>query len=428
MKPATLQFDPLLRANHQGVATGIAEFIELLLATEQKLKLRERTRRPADHDNFAKAAEALVCNLLLSSQADKAVLAVPRSHKMMWGKSRYRNAIYGEHFVALLDLMAKLGFVSELTRGYRVNNILKQPTTIRATKKFLRRFNIPSARANWLTQAEEPEVLVLKSSKDAEGVSSQIDYKETPATTKLRKEVREINAFLATANVSLSTQAGKLLVDRDQSVIGSHQRSLRRIFNNGNWDDGGRLFGGFWMNMERGQRFRSIRIGGEKVANVDFSALFPRLAYTLAKARPPRGDLYEYSEVSGQRDGWKKLTNALLFATKPLSAWPKDTKHLFSEEVTLREAVVTIKKKHAAIADLFEHGAGFQLMRIESDMLIQTVARLRAENIVALPLHDSVLVAKKFAARAKELMEEQFKRHTGSSLVVVTIDTGGRKA
>jgi hypothetical protein len=427
MKATVLQFDPLARANRKRLAAEIAEFIELLLTAEQKLKLRERARRQADHQNFTLAIEALVCNLLLSSQASNAILAVPRSHKVMWGKSRYRNAVYGKHFVGLLDLLSELRFVSELTRGYRFNNTAKQSTTIKPTKKFLRRFSIPEVRANWLKQAEEPEVLLQKSSKDAEGVSSLIDYEETAATKRLRNEVRQINVFLSTAKIFLLTEDGEARLDRDRNVTSAHQRSLRRIFNNGSWNEGGRLFGGFWMNMERSQRFSSIRIDGKRIANVDFSALFPRLAYTLISARPPRDDLYQYKGILADRDGWKKLTNALLFAAKPIKSWPTETKLYFSNDVKLSTAIEAIKEKHAPIAAYFEQGVGYRLMRIESDLLIKIVTRLSAENIVALPLHDSVLVAKPFAARAKNLMEVEFKRHTGST-ALVTIDTGRRKA
>lgn len=423
MKAAVLQFDPLARANNKRLAAEIAKLVDLLLTIEHKLGLRQRARRPADHSNFALAAEALVCNLLLSAQANNAVLAVPRGHTMMWGKSRYRNTVYGGHFVYLLDLFSELRFVSEVTKGYRITNTIKQPTTIKTTKRFLRRFDISAVRASWFTQAEEPEVLLLKSSKDAEGVSSLIDYNETARTAKLRKEIRDINAFIKTAKTSLLTQDGEALLDEDRWVIGSHQRSVRRIFNNGSWDEGGRLFGGFWMNMERSQRFVSIRIEGKRIANVDFSALFPRLAYTLAKAKPPRGDLYEYKKVSAKREGWKKITNALLFASRPMKNWPMETKHHFSDEVKLSTAIGAIKEKHAKIAKLFEQGIGYRLMRIESDMLIKILCRLRDEGVVALPLHDSVLVAKPFAALTKRLMESEFKRFTGST-GVVTIDTG----
>jgi hypothetical protein len=41
------------------------------------------------------------------------------------------------------------------------------------------------------------------------------------------------------------------------------------------------------MNMPREDRFRLIRIGGERIANVDYGQLFPRLAYVRAQAAQP---------------------------------------------------------------------------------------------------------------------------------------------
>ena len=163
------------------------------------------------------------------------------------------------------------------------------------------------------------------------------------------------------------------------------------------------------MNMERETRFSAIRIDGKRIANVDYSALFPRLAYGLKKAAAPRGDLYEYKEVIGDREGWKKLTNALLFAAKPLRSWPRETRQHFAEATTLRDAVSAIKEKHAAIASVFERGIGFRLMRIESDILVRVLFKLGREGIVALPLHDSVLVTRPNAARAKSVMEAEYK-------------------
>ena len=60
-----------------------------------------------------------------------------------------------------------------------------------------------------------------------------------------------------------------------------------------------------------------------------------------------------------------------------------------------------IKRKHAPIAKLFERGLGFQLMRHESDLLVSVVTALFKNGITALPLHDSVLVARSHAERRK---------------------------
>lgn len=85
----------------------------------------------------------------------------------------------------------------------------------------------------------------------------------------------------------------------------------------------------------------------------------------------------------------------------------------------LSRAVSSIKEKHAPIAALFEQGVGYHLMRIESDLLIKILARLRAENIVALPLHGSILVAKTFAARAKTLMDFRYRHKEGLSTLML---------
>lgn len=202
-----------------------------------------------------------------------------------------------------------------------------------------------------------------------------------------------------------------------------YKRALRRIFNNANWKQGGRLFGGFWMTMERTQRFRSIRIAGEPIVNVDFSALFPRLAYANGNKKEPKGDPYKINGDDSNRDGWKKLFNALLFSSRPLRQWPNDTLKLFYNACPLSDAISAIKKKHDAISKQFERGIGFRLMRIESDMLITILGLLSRKGIIALPLHDSVLVPRSKGHTAKNIMERVYKQTTGRQ-GVVKIDTG----
>jgi hypothetical protein len=162
----------------------------------------------------------------------------------------------------------------------------------------------------------------------------------------------------------------------------------------------------------------------EPVVNVDFGSLFPRLAYVRACEAQPKGDLYDITGDGSYRDGWKQLINALLFAERPLKQWPRDTREKLPDDVTLREAVTSIKAKHAPISHLFEHGLGFQLMRIESDMLIAVVTALFRQGITALPLHDSVLVARSHSEAAKSVMDAAFRQHTGSTRATVKIDFG----
>lgn len=178
------------------------------------------------------------------------------------------------------------------------------------------------------------------------------------------------------------------------------------------------------MNMKREDRFQLIRIGGERIANVDYGQLFPRLAYVRARASQPQSDIYDIAGDGASRDGWKKLFNALLFAARPLKRWPEETRTLFPESTKLPEMLRKIREKHAPIAHLFEHGIGFALMFIESEMIIAALENLYRRGIDALPLHDSVLVAQSHATTAREILEAVFDRYTGNGCATVEIDLG----
>lgn len=172
--------------------------------------------------------------------------------------------------------------------------------------------------------------------------------------------------------------------------------------------------------MERAERPR-IRIDGQRVAEVDYGQLFPRLAYVRAGAPQPVGDLYDVFGNGTGRDGCKKLTNALLFSQGPLKNWPEDTHRHFPNSINLRTAVEMLAAKHAPIAHLFGKSLGFQLMRIESDMLIEVLTELSAAGVTALPLHDAVLVAKSHAGVAQETMAGVFRRWSRSPCAIVSI-------
>jgi hypothetical protein len=211
---------------------------------------------------------------------------------------------------------------------------------------------------------------------------------------------------LRRAPIKLVTDAGETCFTEEGQPIDPTHRAVRRIFNNGSWYDGGRLFDGFWENMRRGDRFKYLRIctaqnpEGERVANVDFSQLFPTLAYHRVGRAVPEGDLYDIVGDGGtSRDGWKKLVNALLFVDGEMTRWPEDTSALFPKGTKLADAVALIRHIHAPIAHSFGTGIGFKLMLIESQILIDALGVFAHRGITALPLHDSVLVARSVKSR-----------------------------
>lgn len=420
----TIRFDPQRRAGCDELKRAINALSNYLEVRERELGLRKRQRRKSDSANFRLAIEALSCNLLIASMVGPDTpLMVPRGHETMWGKNRYASPVYGQHFIDAIDLMARpeLGLIHK-ERGWRVSNVHKKPSTIVATELLAN--HLPLSAADWsvLWCEVETETIILKPSKDEHGNAPPIDYKKTRKTDYWRRQMYVINGWLAAASITLERKDGPLVrFDKLGQPIDPNRRTLCRHFNNGRWDEGGRLFGGFWMNMAREDRYEFIRISGERIANVDYGQLFPRLAYVRARAEQPTGDLYDISN-EGTRAGWKMLMNALLFAQNPLRQWPRGTLKEFPKGTRLRDIVQAVKERHAPIAHLFEEGMGFKLMHLESEMLIAIVQALFKKRITALPLHDSVLVARSQAEAAKAVMKHAFEAYTGQSCAFVSVD------
>jgi hypothetical protein len=173
------------------------------------------------------------------------------------------------------------------------------------------------------------------------------------------------------------------------------------------------LFGGFWQNLSKAQRRRGITIGGEAVATLDYAQMAPRTLYGLAGIEPPQDDAYILPGLESHRDGVKRVFNSLLFTDKPLKRFPQDTRRLFPPFVRLEQVVQRIQTRHHPVSHLFCIGIGFKLMFIESQCLIDVLLSLIDRSIVALPVHDAVIVPVSAVGTAKTSMLETFRRYTG---------------
>lgn len=322
----------------------------------------------------------------------------------------------------MLDLLAhpEVGFIEDVRRGYGFADRRTQRSLVRLRGRLFE--HAPPDLFNWasIRREDDPEVLVLRGRKDEKTrLAELIDYPETAMTNRLRKQVQRINGYLRKAPIILLPD--RAAQSDDGQPIDSTRRTVRRIFNNGSWEQGGRLYGAFWETMRREDRFRLLRIGtlshpdGEPIANVDYGQLYPRLAYLEAGHTPPDGDLYDITGDGLYRDGWKQLTNALLLTDKTFRNWPEGASKGFPPGTKLRDAMAAIRRRHAPIARLFGSGAGIKLMRKESDMLIATLLELFGRGIAALPLHDSVLTGISEAPAAEATMRTVYVDFTGGA-------------
>lgn len=419
-------FDPQYRAGNPELLSAIKSFQRYLESKEREVGKRSRSRTDTARKSFGLAIHAIACNLVAAwlARGDRSI-AIPLDHNAMWGKRRYNNPVFGQHFLDAIALLAALQFIEREATGFRLTRRKSAPSLFKpAGARLADHLPRAGARWDWIRREPDLEPIILKSHKDKDGNAVTIDYRDGKTIKAWRGQVARINRWLAAADLTVLDDEAGDTIDEDGLPIAPLRRSLRRTFNNATWQAGGRLSGGFWMSMPRAERFRRIRIGGERIADVDYQQLYPRLAYVIAQAEPPTGDIYDVLGDGSCRDGWKVLINALLFADGSLGNWPDGTRGSLPEGLKLREAVRLIEVKHAPIARLFGSGLGYRLMRLESDILISVITNLFKTGVPALPLHDAVLVRRSDVEAAKAAMEHELELRTGSGRGSVKIDFG----
>ena len=84
------------------------------------------------------------------------------------------------------------------------------------------------------------------------------------------------------------------------------------------------------------------------------------------------------------------------------------------------EFIQKIKDKHSTISKYFCSGIGKRLQRIDSDIMSDILENCLNNDIIALPVHDSVIVKKKDLTKVKEIMYKAFEEQTGFKAVITT--------
>jgi hypothetical protein len=211
----------------------------------------------------------------------------------------------------------------------------------------------------------------------------------------------------------------RCLPSSDEAVIDVSRRTLTRTFSNGSFVQCGRLFGGFWIEMRKPQRSERLRIDGKKIVELDYQSMIARLLYAHAGEEMPKGDQYNIFGLEGSRQGLKKMFSAMLHDIKPRTRYPPGFVSLFPKQTKVGEVIRRISEAHPRVAQHFGTGIGMHLMFKESEIMVDLLLALKQMGIVALPVHDAVLVPEGTEASVIRVMVDTFHRHTGIQGVVV---------
>lgn len=281
-------------------------------------------------------------------------------------------------------------------------------TTIEPTPRFRQMVAAMEIR---IDRAEGAETIILKASAGRNRPKILIDYKDTAETVAMRAEMQAVNAVLGSATI---TKAG------EPAAVPPHMTRLFQIDHKDaphTFDRHGRLYGGMWQSLPKAER-HLLRVNGEEIADLDFTAMFVQLAYREAGLALPNSDPYE--GVEGLPRAAVKLgISALLCRSGAMQRLPADLRKIVGPEWNARRLSAALAKRHPGIAHLFGKGIGLQLMKTESDILLAALGELFAQGIPALPMHDGIMIPASKVETARRAMMRAAQEIVGTALPII---------
>ena len=404
--------DPWMTPANAKVQEMVTEALVNLDAYENHNGVRKRNRKAADQAILEAAVTSLICAVTVHHLVGRdGGLKVTRSNRKLSRSDRYKTPLNTKKLPDFLDALSapEIPWLEQKI-GVQTQASNAPTTTIYPGSRLLKRIAELGVTRDDVENGSGGELIELRreKSKDLLGEGNLLDYEDTPQTIAWRAQLKAINEHLKTADVRLEGAIGADVWDR----------RLRRVFNNGRFDEGGRLYGGFWQPMSKQERFRHIRIEGERVVELDYGQVATRILYGRKGFEPPEGDLYEIEGKTYPREGMKKVLNALLYSSTPLGGWPDGARDPFVDSKTneapkFSEVKQDLLDKHHLIKDGFETGDGMRIMFTESEILLKVLDQLKSKNIVGLPIHDALLVGASTVDKAKSIMLSSFKEISG---------------
>ncbi|MBX5084618.1 hypothetical protein HJB56_17895 [Rhizobium lentis] len=396
----------------------------------EDLESRGRQRGEGERKKFREAVRALVLDLYVAWKAEPNLLVgISLANRSYTTKSRYRALfIQWSSFKAAYDLLLRAGYIAEVQRGFHDPRTgIGRNTRIKATQQLI---DLLSGRARLTLpdisiRNEGSETIELRDSD-----KRRIDYKDTDDTLSMRSALGRINAHLQGQWLDLritdeeyASLQSRMMRDYDQDnreypVIDLTRRALVRIFNNEDWQQGGRFYRGWWQSIPKEYRNR-ITINDKRTCEVDYSTLHPVLLYARFGQRLV-GDAYSIEAPNVPRalikQTFNKMINALGRINRP---------HDFSEEqigMSWDQLQAAIAERHAPIKQSFNSGYGLRLQRLDSDLAQRIMLRFIDSGHTCLPVHDSFIVHHALADKLKTIMVDEFTAMTGQTITVKSLD------
>lgn len=273
----------------------------------------------------------------------------------------------------------------------------------------------------------------LRRHANAEGIRLKdhdkvlVEYGQDGFAEGARDRLHIINGMLAShwADLALSDERIAQEVQRlrgtreDEATqtFDSAARTVYRVFNNSDWQQGGRFYGAWWIGCPSKLR-PYILIDGKRTVEVDYSGIHAAMLYAAAgKAIPD--DPYERCLSKAGNVAERKLVKQTFNAL--LNADNIDTINEiegYSADLTgkgWQEFKRFIVAQYPEFQHHFGSGVGLRLQRKDSDLAEKVMLKFAAMGYACLPVHDSFIVHYGLAQDLADAMDSAFLQEFGVS-------------
>ena len=305
---------------------SLAAYLDDLCRTICEAETRDRNRKETAQANFETAIKAIVLDLYRAHLSDPSLhvgIGLHQNTLQHLSKSQYGSTLYTPtSFQQAVKALLK-GVYIEQTGEFFHDRSGKNSRTRRyqASPLLLRGLRDAGASVVDLVRHRGADGIRLKDTD-----KQLVEYGDVPFATDTGDKLSVINemlqsrwADLALTDEQLATELQTIGDTRDDEAAQSFDfaaRTVYRVFNNSDWEQGGRFYGAWWTSCP--SRLRPyILINGKRTVEVDYSGLHAAMLYAQ-DGQPIPDDPYERCLTKVGNKAERKLVkqtfNALLNA------------------------------------------------------------------------------------------------------------------
>lgn len=410
------------------ISEASIHFCELVSDQITSQEKRKRARKSKDLVSFQLAIRLILGDLLIArAKSDNGWLFRSRSKKNF-----HNSNIKGDTFNKIIDSLVLLNYVNTINgvnfkNPFATNNKNRfysgYASRFKATDDLLKLWTslgheIPDLKLHFKLKPKLNDVRLKGTSsryqsKKIKGKALKVE--DTITTRSIRDRLFQINEYLV-----------------NQSYKGTEFYGLHRLFNEGDnpnfkWNMGGRLYGigeGNYQLFKKDLRTK-IKINGEEVLELDINASFLRILHSLRGFNiPDAEDIYAIEGID--RRIVKSWISSTLGHTGFHRAWPLRSLEEFKKaniqkpkKLTYPLVMEKVIEHLPVLNDWPQCGVRWSnLMFEESEAMISTMEALREIDVVALPVHDSLIIPHSKAVVAHDILKETFEKRFGVNFVI----------